>query len=123
MAPSLTSGRVYNLLFLLGLASEITLGSEPRGTQDHTLLSQFFRLPQPGGSGPLTYIPQVQGSPVIILGTEFPFVAPNDSQGYSGGILSQLHKYTFIPKLSTLLYALLICSVFLNQLFIFNTVY
>jgi hypothetical protein len=56
---------------------------------DHMLLSHL-RLPQPGGPGPRIYIPQKQGGPVIPLGTGFPFVASNDSQGYSGGILTLL---------------------------------
>jgi hypothetical protein len=64
VAPSLTRGRVCNLLLLLVLASAVPLGSESRGTQDHILLSQFLRLPQPGGPGPRIYIPQKQGGPV-----------------------------------------------------------
>jgi hypothetical protein len=35
------------------LASAVPLESESRGTQDHILLSQFLRLPQPGGPGPV----------------------------------------------------------------------
>jgi hypothetical protein len=58
VAPSLTSGRVCNLLLLLVLASAVPLGSESRGTQDHILLPQFLRLPQPGGPGPRIYIPR-----------------------------------------------------------------
>jgi hypothetical protein len=46
MAPSLTRGRDYNLLLLLGLASTVPLRSESCRTQDHTLLSQFLRLYQ-----------------------------------------------------------------------------
>jgi hypothetical protein len=42
MVPSLTRGRVCNLLLLLGLASAVPLRSEYRGTQDHIVLSQFF---------------------------------------------------------------------------------
>jgi hypothetical protein len=75
VAPSLTRGRVCNLLLLLVLASGVPLWSESRGTQDHILLSQFLRLPQLGGPGPCiySYIPQEQGGPVIPPGTEFPF--------------------------------------------------
>jgi hypothetical protein len=73
VAPSLTRGRVYNLLLLLGPASAVPLGSDSRGTQDHIFLAQFFRLSQPGGPGPRTYILQEQGSPVIPPGTGFPF--------------------------------------------------
>jgi hypothetical protein len=58
LAPSLTRGRVCNLLLLQGLASAIPLGSESCGTRDHILLSQFMRLLQPGWPGPCVYIPQ-----------------------------------------------------------------
>jgi hypothetical protein len=73
VAPSLMRGRVCTWLLLLGLASAVPLGSESRRTQDHVLLSQFLRLPQPGGPGPRIYIPQEQGGPVIPAGTGFPF--------------------------------------------------
>jgi hypothetical protein len=63
VAPSLTRGRVCNLLLLLDLASPIPLGSESRGTKDHILLSQFLRLPKPGEPGPRIYIPQEQRGP------------------------------------------------------------
>jgi hypothetical protein len=72
-APSLTRGRVCNLLLLLVLASVVLLVFESRRTQDHILLSQFLRHPQPGGSGPHIYIPQEQGAPDIPSGTGFPF--------------------------------------------------
>jgi hypothetical protein len=73
VAPSLTRGRVCNLLLLLVLASAVPLGSDSRGTEDRILLSQFLRLPQPGGPGPRIYIPQEQGGPDILPGTGFPF--------------------------------------------------
>jgi hypothetical protein len=63
VAPSLMRGLVCNLLLLLGLASSVPLGSHSLGTQDHILLSQFLRLPEPGGPGPRIYIPQEQGGP------------------------------------------------------------
>jgi hypothetical protein len=44
LAPSLTRGRVCNLLLLLVLASAVPLWSESRGIQNHNLLSQFLRL-------------------------------------------------------------------------------
>jgi hypothetical protein len=43
-APSLTRGRVCNLLLLLVLDSSVPLRSESSETQDHILLSQFLRL-------------------------------------------------------------------------------
>jgi hypothetical protein len=73
VAPSLMRGRVCNLLLLLFLASAVPLGSESRGTQNHILLSQFLRLPQPGGTGPPYLYPQEQGGPDIPPGTGFPF--------------------------------------------------
>jgi hypothetical protein len=76
VAPSLTRGRVCNLLLLLVLSSTVPLWSESGGTQDHILLPQFLRLRQPGGPGPRIYIPQEQGGPVILLGHWAPFPSP-----------------------------------------------
>jgi hypothetical protein len=73
VAPSLTRGWVCNLLLLLVLTSAVPLGSESLETQDHTLLFQFLRLPQPGGPGPRIYIPQEQGGPDIPPDTRFSF--------------------------------------------------
>jgi hypothetical protein len=73
VAPSLTRGRVCNLMLLLGITSAVPLWYESRGTQDCILLSQFLRLFQPGGPGPRIYIPQEQGGPVIPPPTVFPF--------------------------------------------------
>jgi hypothetical protein len=68
VAPSLTRGRVCNLLvqLLLGLARAVTLGSKSRRTHDHILLSNL-RLPWPGGPGPRIYIPQEQGGLVTLF--------------------------------------------------------
>jgi hypothetical protein len=91
VAPSLIRRRVCNLLLLLVLARAVPLGSESRRTKDHILLSQFLRLPKPGGPGPRIYIPQEQG------GSEYPWVLGSffvnncDSQDYGGGILTRLH--------------------------------
>jgi hypothetical protein len=52
VAPSLTRGRVCNLLSLFGLASAVPLRSESCESQEHILLSQCFRLLQPGGPDP-----------------------------------------------------------------------
>jgi hypothetical protein len=73
MAPSLTRGRVCNLLLLLHLARAALLDSEFRGTQGHILLSQYLRLPQPEGPGSRIYIPQGQGGPVTRPGAWFAF--------------------------------------------------
>jgi hypothetical protein len=55
-ALSLTRGRVCRLHWLLGLARAVSLGSESRGTRDHSLLSQIRdfplrRLPRLAGLG------------------------------------------------------------------------
>jgi hypothetical protein len=64
VAPSLTRGRVCNLLvqWLLGLARAVTLESKSHRTHGHILLSHL-RLPQPGGPGPRIYIPPGTGWP------------------------------------------------------------
>jgi hypothetical protein len=64
-ATSLTRGRVCIFQFLLGIESAVLLRSQSRGTHEHILLSQFLRLPQPGGPGSCIYFPQEQGGPVI----------------------------------------------------------
>jgi hypothetical protein len=92
VAPSLTTGRVCNLLYncFWALPQQSDLGSKSLRTHDHILLSHL-RLPQPGEPGPRIYIPQEQGGPFIPLGTGFPFVTSYDSHGSSGGILTCLH--------------------------------
>jgi hypothetical protein len=75
VAPSLTRGRVCNLVLLQSLGSAVSLWSESHGTQDHILLSQFLRLLQPGGPGSCIYIPQEQDGHVILPGTGFPCTA------------------------------------------------
>jgi hypothetical protein len=75
--------KVCNSLLLLGLASTVAMGSESCGTQDHILLPQLLRTPQPGGPGLRIYIPREQGGPVIPPGT-----------GLRGGVLSRLNTGT-----------------------------
>jgi hypothetical protein len=90
-------GRVCNLLFLLDLTSAVPLESESHETQGHILLSQFLRLPQPGGLGPSIYIPQEQGGPWVLGSVS---VASYDKQGYGGGVLSRLHTGTNLKIIS-----------------------
>jgi hypothetical protein len=103
VVPSLTRGRVYNLLLLLVLASAALLGSKFRRTQDHILLSQFLRLLQPGGPGPHIYIPRALGSL---------YVASYDSQGYGEDIQSNFHTGMKYEQRSCLFIYLIICSLF-----------
>jgi hypothetical protein len=85
-APSLTRGRVCNLI----VQFTVTLLSKSRRTHDHILL-YHLRLHQPGASCPCIYIPQEQGGPIIPQALGFPFVASH-SQGYGGGILAQVKR-------------------------------
>jgi hypothetical protein len=82
VAPSLTKGRVCNLLMMLILLGAVPLGSESHRNQYHILLSQILRLPKPGGPDPRIYIPQEQGSPDIPLALGSLSVASYDSQAY-----------------------------------------
>jgi hypothetical protein len=90
--PSLTRGRVCNLLYncFWALPEQSLLGRSPA-----ELTAIFYCLirdsPNLEGQVPRIYIPQQQGDQVIPLGTEFPFVASYNSQGYGGGILARLH--------------------------------
>jgi hypothetical protein len=63
VAPSLTRGRVYNLLYnsFWSLPEQSLLGSKSHRTHDHILLPHL-RLPQPGGPGPRVYIQNVSWS-------------------------------------------------------------
>jgi hypothetical protein len=76
VAPSLTRGRVRKLLLLLIFVSAVPLGSESRGTQGHILLSQFLRLPQPGGPGSPYLYPPGTGCPRYTPGHWVPFPSP-----------------------------------------------
>jgi hypothetical protein len=69
-SPSQTRGRVCSFQSLLGLASAVFLWPESRWAHYHILVSQFFRLPQPGGPGSCIYFTQEQGSPVISPGIQ-----------------------------------------------------
>jgi hypothetical protein len=76
------------------LPEQSLLGRSP--AELTTIFSFHLRFPQPGGPGPRFYIPQEQGGSVIPLGTGFPFVASDDSRGYSGGILTWWLSSLFI---------------------------
>jgi hypothetical protein len=67
-APSLTRGRVCNLLVQFA----VTLRSKSRRTHDDISLSHL-RLPQLGGPGPCIHIPREQGGPVMFPNTGFSF--------------------------------------------------
>jgi hypothetical protein len=54
-------------------------GLSPEGTHEHILLSLFWRLPQPGGSGSCIYFPQDEGSPVMAPGIRLtPLLKPTN---------------------------------------------
>jgi hypothetical protein len=87
VAPSLTRGRVCNLLYncFWALPEQSLFGRSPAELNDHILLSHL-RLPQPGGLGSRIYIPQEQGGPVIPPGTGLATV----------GIIYRKHSVAFI---------------------------
>jgi hypothetical protein len=58
--PSLTRSRVCTFQVFLGFASAAFLRSESDGTHEHSLLSLFLILPQPGGPGSCIYFLQSQ---------------------------------------------------------------
>jgi hypothetical protein len=90
VAPSLSRGRVCNLLLLLGLARAVTLGSKSRRTHGHILLSHL-RLPQPGGPGSRIYILRNRVAQLYLRALGSLFVASYDSQVSGGGILTRLN--------------------------------
>jgi hypothetical protein len=54
-APSLTRSLVCSFQFLSPIARAVFLRSESHGTHEHSLLSLFLRIPQPGGPGSCIY--------------------------------------------------------------------
>jgi hypothetical protein len=73
VAPSLTRGRVCNLLYncFWALPEQSLLGQS--SAELKAIFYSHLRLPQPGGPGPRIYIPQEQGGPVVPPDTGFPF--------------------------------------------------
>jgi hypothetical protein len=57
-APSLTRGRVCRLQLLLAFASAVILGSESRGTHNHTLPSSIRDTPNLEGQVPVFISPR-----------------------------------------------------------------
>jgi hypothetical protein len=81
------------------------------GTQDHILLPQFLRPPQPGGPDPHIYISQVQGGPSYTPGHWVPFLLPRTTRrDYGGGIQTHLHMLNLLAK-AKLLYIALVYSL------------
>jgi hypothetical protein len=75
VAPSLTRGRVCDLLYncFWALPEQSLLVRSPAELTAICILLSHLRLPQPKGPGPRIYIPHEQGGPVIPPGTGFPF--------------------------------------------------
>jgi hypothetical protein len=88
---SLTRGRVCRLQLLLVLASAVILGSEPRGTHDHILLSQIRDSPNLDGQVPVFISPRNRVVQIYLQALGFLFIASYDSQVYGGGIRIHLH--------------------------------
>jgi hypothetical protein len=105
-ALSLTRERVYRLQLLLVFASTDILGSGPRGTRDHSLLSQIRGSHNLEGHVPVFISPRNRMAQLYPQALGSLFVAPYDSQGYGGGIRNHLHTsssvWTPAPYLSWL---------------------
>jgi hypothetical protein len=73
LAPSLTRGRVCNLLYncFWALPEQSLLGRSP--AEVTAIFYSHLRLSKPGGPGSCIYIPQEQGGPVVPPCTGFPF--------------------------------------------------
>jgi hypothetical protein len=84
---------------MLGLSFTIAAGPRQRSHSQVQALQDSLphftfsdsRLPQPGGPGPLIYIPQEHGGPVMPQALGSLSVASYDSQGYGGGTSPRLH--------------------------------
>jgi hypothetical protein len=73
----------------------ITQWSEWHRTLNHTLLSHL-RLPQPGGQGSHTYVPQEQGGPVIPPGTGFPLCCLLGLAGLQYLLIESMDGWTWV---------------------------
>jgi hypothetical protein len=123
VTPSLTRGRVCNLLLLLDLDSSVPLGPESRGSQGHifcanfwdspNLQCQFLRLkaiffvpifetPPTCSARSQIHILQGQGGPVIPPGTGSLSIASCGSLGYGGVIVTRL--YTVMCRTRTFIW-------------------
>jgi hypothetical protein len=92
VAPSLTRGRVCNLLLLLVLASAVPLESESLRTHYHILLSQFLRLPS-------TWRPR---SPYLYpLGTGWPKYTPGHWVSFPSPLTTRRAKVEVFYPAST----------------------
>jgi hypothetical protein len=92
MWGALSDEKTGRLQLLPALTTAVILGSESCGTHDHILLSQIRdSLAQPGGQGPLIYVPQEQSGPVIPQALGSLLVAFYVSQGCGRGIRARLH--------------------------------
>jgi hypothetical protein len=100
-ALSLTRERVCRLQLLLGLASEVILGSESRGTRDHILLSQIRDSPNLKGQVPVFICSRDRVAHLYPKALGSIFVASYDSQGYGGGIRNCLYAGSWSKQNST----------------------
>jgi hypothetical protein len=84
ITSSLMKGRACRLQLLLALASAGILGSEPRGTHGHILLSQILDSPNLEGQVPVFISPRNKVAQLYPQALSSLFVASYDSQGYGG---------------------------------------
>jgi hypothetical protein len=97
-ASFLTRGWVCRLQFLLALAIAVILGSEPRGTRDHNLLSQIRDSPNLEGQVLIFISPRNRVAQLYPQALGSLFVASYDSQGSGGANGTHLHEGNYIPQ-------------------------
>jgi hypothetical protein len=78
------------LQFLLTFDSAVTLGSEPRGTHDHSLLSRIRHSPKLEGQVPLFMSPRNRVAQLYLQALDSIFVASYYSRCYGGDIRTRL---------------------------------
>jgi hypothetical protein len=79
VTSSLTRGRICRLQLLLALASAVILGSDSRGTYDHTLLSHARDFPNLEGQAPVFISPLIRVSQLSPQALGSVFVSSYDS--------------------------------------------
>jgi hypothetical protein len=91
VAPSLTRGRVFNLLLLLVSLAQSHSGLSPAGLKTIFYSSNFLDSPNLEGQAPVFISPRNRVAQIYPQALGSLSVASYDSQGYGGGILSRLH--------------------------------
>jgi hypothetical protein len=99
VAPSLTTGRVCNLQFLLVLASAVPLGSESRGTRTPYFIVPILETPPTWRARSPYLYPPGTGWPRYTLGHCVPFPSPLTTRRATVEVSSKQHiKIQYVPQ-------------------------